>query len=374
MAPWQFWMWPWIAPATGGGQQHAGTQAAAAKAVGGSTIPWTSLNRLVLETAQFRLWEFSGAAGKPVLIVTPFTLHDAGLADLAPGHSLVEILLAGGCRALMLLEWKSAGFERRFETIDMQLAALNVAVDEIGGLVDLVGLCQGGWLSLLYAARFGRKVSRLVLAGVPVDVEAEPSAITIAAQSTPAFTVDRLIEGGGGLIDGETMLRLWPDQPEWPALARGALQISPRTSAKATNRAVDAFLCWFGRTLDLPGAYYREALNWLYLENRLALGRFPALGRQVDLASVTCPLVLLAAADDNIAPPKQVFAAASLVGTPAYNQIRYEAEGNHLALFMGRKTLDREWREIARWLSRPCDRSLEAKTPSRNRGRDHHPR
>ncbi|MEQ6411013.1 alpha/beta hydrolase, partial [Salmonella enterica subsp. enterica serovar Enteritidis] len=47
---------------------------------------------------------------------------------------------------------------------------LNVAVDTIGPPVDLAGLCQGGWLSLLYAARFPDKVRRLVLAGSPVDV------------------------------------------------------------------------------------------------------------------------------------------------------------------------------------------------------------
>jgi len=34
---------------------------------------------------------------------------------------------------------------------DDYLAGLNVLVDHLGGLVDLVGLCQGGWLSLVYA-------------------------------------------------------------------------------------------------------------------------------------------------------------------------------------------------------------------------------
>ncbi|MGO9774185.1 MAG: hypothetical protein ACLPSW_32460, partial [Roseiarcus sp.] len=32
-------------------------------------------------------------------------------------------------------------------------AALSVAVDDPGSPVDLIGLCQGGWLSLVYAAR-----------------------------------------------------------------------------------------------------------------------------------------------------------------------------------------------------------------------------
>ncbi len=32
-------------------------------------------------------------------------------------------------------------------SIDNYLADLNVAIDGIGAPVDLVGLCQGGWLS-----------------------------------------------------------------------------------------------------------------------------------------------------------------------------------------------------------------------------------
>jgi pimeloyl-ACP methyl ester carboxylesterase len=42
-------------------------------------------------------------------------------------------------------------------SIDSYLADLNIAVDELGPPVDLIGLCQGGWLALVYAARFPKK-------------------------------------------------------------------------------------------------------------------------------------------------------------------------------------------------------------------------
>jgi hypothetical protein len=31
------------------------------------------------------------------------------------------------------------------------------ALHDLGGLVDLIGLCRGGWLSLVYAGRFPAK-------------------------------------------------------------------------------------------------------------------------------------------------------------------------------------------------------------------------
>ena len=79
----------------------------------------------------------------------------------------------------------------RYLSIDNYLADLNVAIDEIGAPVDLVGLCQGGWLSLVYAARFPGKVRRLVLAGAPVDVST-PSELSkmVAAASAAGFRAD----------------------------------------------------------------------------------------------------------------------------------------------------------------------------------------
>ena len=43
--------------------------------------------------------------------------------------------------------------------IDNYLAEINVCVDDLGGRVNLVGLCQGGWMSAMYAARFPDKVA-----------------------------------------------------------------------------------------------------------------------------------------------------------------------------------------------------------------------
>src|SRR5262249_58186098 len=99
-----------------------------------------------------------------------YALHRALVADCAPGHSIVATLRSSGLERLYVADWRSAAPDMRFLSIDSYLAELNVAIDQIGPPVDLVGLCQGGWLSLLYAARFPEKVRRLVLVGAPVDL------------------------------------------------------------------------------------------------------------------------------------------------------------------------------------------------------------
>ena len=217
---------------------------------------WSTANRLTLDIAALRLRDFSTAVDRfPVLVVTPFALHDAQIADLAPGHSLLDALLRNGCARLYLVEWKSATEATRLHTIDMQLASLNVAVDDIGGAVDIIGLCQGGWLSLVYAARFPAKVRRLVLVGAPIDIEAEPSALTASAIFLSQVYVDELVAHGRGLLLGRDMAALWPHDLGGENRTLDSLQLSESTTTGVERRAIEIFNRWDQRALDLPAPY-----------------------------------------------------------------------------------------------------------------------
>jgi poly(3-hydroxyalkanoate) synthetase len=175
-------------------------------------------------------------------------------------------------------------------------------------------LCQGGWLSLVYAARFAGKVRRLVLAGAPIDLMAEPSLPSAEARITPEAVIDDMIRAGDGLVLGRTLLELWPREHDESAFVIDALQFPGAPANEKDRRTVETFLRWQRRTLDLPGPYFLEVFDWLFRENRIAAGRFHALGRLVDLHELRCPLFLLAGDRDSIATAGQVLAAATLTG------------------------------------------------------------
>ncbi len=140
---------------------------------------WCTPHELPLELRTMDLRDFSiSREGIATLLCAPFALHRATVADFAPGHSIVESLRNSGLGRVHVTDWHSAEPDMRFLSIDNYLADLNVTVDELKPPVDLVGLCQGGWLSLVYAARFPHKVRRLVLAGAPVDITAGISPIS----------------------------------------------------------------------------------------------------------------------------------------------------------------------------------------------------
>src|SRR6266702_7534771 len=167
-------------------------------------------SRIALELTIVRLRDFSTAtSGTPALLCTPLALHGAAVADLADGHSLVAALRAAGIDRLLLADWRSASPDMRFLGIDDYLADLNVLVEHAGGLVDLIGLCQGGWLALVYAARFPAKVRKLVIAGAPVDTMAAPSVLSSLAEGTPLEVFQEVVRFGDGLVLGSKMLKLW---------------------------------------------------------------------------------------------------------------------------------------------------------------------
>jgi poly(3-hydroxyalkanoate) synthetase len=309
-------------------------------------LPWTTPNSIALELPTMRLRDFSrGENGQPVLICGPYALHSTLIADFAPGHSIVERLQQSGLDRIYLTDWRSASPDMRYLAIDQYLADLNVVVDEIGAPVDLIGLCQGGWLSLVYAARFPEKVRRLVLAGAPVDLSVD-SGLARLVGSAPQAAFAGIVESGGGIVKGAHILRFWNRASDTETVLQRTL--SPENSADQELQA--RFLHWHDETVDLPGTYYLQVVHWIFRENRIAKGIFTALGRVVRPGDVKIPVFVLAGSDDEIVPAAQALATASRLGTPARLIERAIVPSSHLGLFLGGQTLATTWPRIAGWL------------------------
>ena len=311
------------------------------------SLPWTTPGSVALELATMHLRDCSRTrSGQPALVCAPYALHRALIADFAPGHSVVQSLRNGGIDRVYLTDWRSATSDMRYLSIDSYLSDLNVAGDEIDAPVDLVGLCQGGWLSLLYAARFPAKVRRLVLVGAPVDLSIE-SSLSRLARTAPELVYDQLVARGGGNVSGAEMLRFWSKAPDHDDIV-AALQRD--LSDEQGTELLARFDRWNAETLNLPGTYYLEIVKAVFRENRIAEGRFIALGRRIDLKDVKTPIFLLAGLDDDVVPATQALATARLVGTPPAFVAAASEPSNHLGLFMGARTHAHAWPRIAGWL------------------------
>src|SRR5467141_823234 len=307
-------------------------------------------SKIALELYAVRLRDFTVAqSGVPTLLCTPLALHGAAVADLAAGHSLVAALSSAGIERLFMADWRSASAEMRFLGIDEYLADLNVLVDRVGGMVDLIGLCQGGWLSLVYAGRFPAKVRKLVMAGAPVDIAARQSRLSAKAEATPLIMFQGLVDLGDGRVIGRNLAKFWENDTDANGIRESLQTVQPIGSSEFTQLEA-IFKNWNSWTIDLPGTYYLEVIEKLYRRNELASGDLVALGQKIDLSRLRLPMYLLAGSADEVVAPEQLLEVERLVGTqPQY--VRHQvAPCNHLGLFMGKRTLEEYWPRIVRWM------------------------
>ena len=287
----------------------------------------------------------------PTLVDAPHAGHTSMVADYHQGQSLVETLLANGCGHVALTDWKSATDDMKDLEIDNYLADMVVAIDDLGGRVNLVGLCQGGWVSAMIAARFPDKVNSLVLAGAPIDTDAGNGPIKRMAHRSPMSFYEELVALGGGVLKGKFMLQGWKNMHPAEHYIQEHIDLYEHIDDPVYLSKEETFESWYENPIDLPGRWYLQAIKQLFKENRFAKGEFVALGRKLDLKNITCPTYLLAGAADDITTPEQVLDAANYIGTPPDKIVQKTVPGGHIGLFMGARTLKEHWPEIARWIA-----------------------
>ena len=316
---------------------------------------WATANRILLDLDTMRVRDFSPSEARstdiPVLVDAPYAGHSSTIADYAKGQSLVETLQAGGLERVLVTDWKSATQEMKDFNIDRYLADIDKAVAELGDSVHLIGLCQGGWMSAMYTARFPGKVRSLVLAGAPIDTDAGNGSIKEMAHTLPMLFFEELVAAGGGLLLGQYMVAGWKSmhpEKQWEKY----LDLYEHIEEKNYIQRTETFERWYENPINLPGAFYLQVVQQLFKEDRLARGEFVGLDRRLSLKDITCPVYLLAGDADDITPKEQVFDAEKYLGTRKEQIVETLAPGGHIGLFMGTKTLAQSWPAIAEWIGR----------------------
>jgi poly(3-hydroxyalkanoate) synthetase len=308
-------------------------------------------NKVRLDLRTMVLRDYGKPGGIPALVDAPHAGHTAMIADYRKGQSLIETLLANGINHVALTDWKPATEDMKDLEIDNYLAEVLVAIDDLGGCVNLVGLCQGGWVSAMIAARFPDKVNALVLAGSPIDTDAGSGPIKLMVHESPLSFYEELVELGGGLMKGKFMLQGWKNMHPAQHYIEDHIDLYEHIDDPAYLAKEEAFESWYENPIDLPGRWYIQVIRQLFKENRLAKGEFVGLGRKLNLHNITCPAYLLAGTNDDITTPEQVLDAAKYLGTPKDRIVQETVPGGHIGLFMGGRTLKEHWPQIARWLA-----------------------
>lgn len=310
---------------------------------------WASAHTVVADWPLARLRDFStGRQGDRVatLLLPPQAGHDSCIVDYDPQQSQVRTALEAGLTSVFSLDWKGATKATKDATIEDYIAVISATVTRLGGRVNLVGDCQGGWLAVIYTALHPDTVHSLTIAGAPVDFHAgEPLIhdwLRILSPERDMTFYRNVVRSNGGVLPGSFLLAGFITMQPGNELDR-QLQLLAHIDEPAHVARYRTFETWFQHTQPIPGAFYLWIVEHLFQNNELIAGTLRVGGEIVDLSRITCPLHLIAGATDHITPPAQVFALADFAGTAAADIDRQQTTGGHLGLFMGHEALSNHW-------------------------------
>ena len=298
------------------------------------------------------LWRYrpsAPSAGLAPLVICYALVNRPHMLDLQPDRSLIRGLLARGLD-VWLVDWGYPAREDSGLSLDDYVNRhLGACIDHVRAScgkpsVNLLGVCQGGTLSICHAALHPERVRNLVAMVTPVDFRTEENLLSKWAQKLDA---DRMVEVLGnvpGAFLNAAFVALMP------------LRLTVRKYAALADIADDRdalenFLRmerWIHDSPDQAGAAFREFIRGFFRENRLVRGGLEIGGREVDPRAITCPILNIYATLDHLVPPSASRALAGLTGSRDYTAVEFD--GGHIGIYVSRGAQELVPRTIAEWL------------------------
>ena len=298
------------------------------------------------------LWRYQSSApsaGVPPLVICYALVNRPYMLDLQPDRSLIRGLLARGLE-IYLVDWgyPDSG-DRRITLDDYVNRYLGACIDHVRRAhgvesVNLLGVCQGGTMSICHAAQNPGRVRNLVTMVTPVDFHTDDNMLSKWAQK---LDVDRMVDVLGN-VPGELLNAAF--------VALMPLRLTVRKYAGLADIAGDRDALanfvrmerWIHDSPDQAGVAFREFVHGFFRENRLVRGGLSIGGHAVDLRRIGCPVLNIYATQDHLVPPSASRPLAGLTASRDYTP--FEFDGGHIGIYVSRSAQELLPRTIAQWL------------------------
>ena len=286
------------------------------------------------KTTLYRYAPLSGARrGRPVLICFAL-VNRPYVLDLQPDRSLVRRLLEAGL-TVYLIDWgEPDDADRHLDLEDYIEQHLGGSVRHIrsrhgGARLDLLGVCQGGVLSLCYTALHGDDVVNLITLTTPVDFHTPEDLLSKWVRG-----IDTALLQSCGNVPGELLNALF--------LALMPLRLTQQKyvrllTSHPDQRAVEDFVRMEKWIFDSPpqsAAALAQFVRWFYQENRLARDTLAIGRRRVSLKEIRQPLLNLYALEDHIVPAAASARLGELIGSRDYTGCAIAT--GHIGMYVSR--------------------------------------
>ena len=307
------------------------------------------------------LWRIE--AGTPHRVETPILVLYAmvgswEILDLQPDRSFLRNLAQSGS-SVYVVDWghptPADQFDDFSDLVDIYIDSFVDAICDRHHIdkVNLLGICQGGVLSLCYAALHGDKLRNLITCVTPVDFHAdqanehlERGFMNVWTRNLEPKDIDLMVDTIGNVPGGVGGL-LFSMMTPLRSLSKYNLTLIDAGQDRDKLMNFLRMEKWLADRPDHVGGAARQWLKELYKENKLFKGSFEIAGRKVDLGNIKVPVLNFFTETDHIIPAPATKAMAQVIGTKDYTQT--QVSGGHIGLFVSRAQ-EKLGEQILSWL------------------------
>jgi len=302
--------------------------------------------------------QFKDVKTEPVLIVYGLVGRYT-MIDLQEDRSLVRNLLNRGVD-LYVVDWGYAGRADQFLNFDDYIChyldeCINHICDAHGvDKISILGICEGGTFSAMYAAKYPEKVQNLILTITPIDFEADQQDenpnngfINIWTRNLSNQDINDLINVFGNL-PGELMSSVFQAMTPIRSMTKYNLDLLEIASDDDKLLNFLRMEKWLADRPHHPGAAAKQWLIELYKENRLVKGSFELEGEVLDLKNINMPVLNIYAEKDHIIPPPCSTALKNNISSQDYTELALP--GGHVGVYVSSKSQGIVGDGIYEWL------------------------
>lgn len=313
----------------------------------------TTPKELVFQVEKIKLYKYvrdTKPTYKTPVLISYALVNRHDMLDLQPDRSFIKNLLEMGMD-VYIIDWGYPTRADRFYTMDDYVNwFLNDMVDFVredsgSEKVNLMGICQGGTLSVIYSSLHPEKIKNLVTLVTPFDFSIEDG---LLFKWSRHMNIDRLVDYYG-TIPGEFLNNGF-------ALLKPMMKVNKYMGVLNTMQDKDKLANfmrmekWISDSPDQAGECYRQFIKDLYQENKLMKGELVVGKKKVDLKNLTMPLLNIYATEDHLVPPSSTIPLNDHVGSK--DKELYKFSGGHIGVFVGGKSQKELAPAVGAWLKK----------------------
>jgi len=312
----------------------------------------TTLKELIYAEDKLELHHYKPLASKSCgipIMVTYALVNRAYMLDIQPDRSFIRNLLNMGLDVYMI-DWGYPTQADRYLNMDDYINGyINNCVEAVrkhskSDKVTMMGICQGGTFSGIYAALYPEKVHNLITLVAPFDFATNDALLFNWSKD---MDIDALVDAYGvvpGDVMNESYLMLMPFN----------LNIKKYIDMLEVLEDKDKLINflrmekWIFDSPGQAGECLRQFVKDLYQGNKLAKGELKLGDKTVDLGKITMPILNIYASADHLVPPAATKPFNDLVSSK--DKTLYEFKGGHIGVFVGSRSQKELAPVISKWL------------------------